>query len=373
MIELTAGKDDAGRRLDRIIRKALPDLSLSLIHRLLRQKKILVDNKPASPNSRIDQGMIIKVIADVNHETITVNKKKKNIINQRNIQVSNKNFRLKPPVPILWQGAGIIIFNKPSGLSTHGPNSLDTIVNDWLAGGGSPLPRSLSFKPGPLHRLDKPTSGVIVFSQTLEGAKMFSALLREHKLEKTYIAIVEGCIEQDEGTGNREQGTGYSEIIWQDELAHDKKTRKSFVETRKVYKARSPIPDPRSLIPISKQAITVIKTLASNGGYSLIEARIMTGRHHQIRAQAASHGHPLAGDIKYGGKPFPGSEKARGGCFFLHAWKIRFLELPDGFPGDFTGFIEAALPEAFLTQIEKLFSMEAIRGVVQETGKGRGH
>jgi len=371
MIELIAGKDDAGRRLDRIIRKALPDLSLSLIHRLLRQKKILVDNKPASPNSRIDQGMTIKVIADVNHETDTVNKTTKNVINQRNLHVNKTsslktpklqyhssrpqtpNPRPQSPVPILWQGAGIIVFNKPSGLSTHGPNSLDTIVSDWLAGRGSPLPRSLSFKPGPLHRLDKPTSGAIVFSKTLEGAKMFSALLREHKLEKTYLAIVEGQIS--------------SEKTWQDTLEREKNTSKSLIKPA----LSIPTPDSRFPTPTHKEAITAVKTLASKGGYSLIEARIMTGRHHQIRAQAASHGHPLAGDIKYGGKPFPGSEKARSGCFFLHAWKIRFLELPDGFTGVFPGFIAAPLPEAFLTQIKALFSMEAIRGVVQETGKGR--
>jgi 23S rRNA pseudouridine955/2504/2580 synthase len=105
----------------------------------------------------------------------------------------------------------------------------------------------------------------------------------------------------------------------------------------------------------------------------LIEAQIKTGRHHQIRAQAASHGHPLAGDIKYGGKLFPGSGKARGGCFFLHAWKIRFLELPGWFPDDFSGYIEAPLPEAFLTRIEALFNMEAIGSVVEETGKSRRH
>jgi 23S rRNA pseudouridine955/2504/2580 synthase len=333
MIELIAAKDDAGRRLDRILRKALPDLSLSLIHRLLRQKKILVDNKPVIlPNHRIEQGMVIKINAPV---TYTSNQVNDNNVNHNKIKVNKKkstHANLKPRTPnpeplILWQGSGIIVLNKPQGLSTHGPHSLDSIVNAWLSNEvGDPLPHSLSFKPGPLHRLDKPTSGAIVFSQTLEGAKLFSALLRERKLEKSYIAIVEGRIKKDRA--------------WHDVLAHDKDVHKTFV---------NPEPQAPNPVPLLKEAVTTIKTLASNNEYSLIEASIKTGRHHQIRAQAASHGHPLAGDIKYGAKPLPG--QSCGGGFFLHAWKIMFNENPDGFPRE----IIAPLPEEFQARIEKMF------------------
>jgi 23S rRNA pseudouridine955/2504/2580 synthase len=375
---LTAAKDDHGRRLDRILRKALPELSLSLIHRLLRQKKILVDNKPATPNHRIEQGMVIQIIASVNHISNQVNH---NFVNHKKLKVNKKNPRLqtpnpehrplaskpqssnpatrpltlksrsptpdpRPPTPILWQGSGIIVFNKPQGLSTHGPQSLDSVVKAWLKEEDA-LPRSLSFRPGPLHRLDKPTSGIIIFSQTLEGAKLFSALLRERKLEKTYIAIIEGSIEKEKRTEKKEKSKRikYDEIIWRDALEHDKDAHKSFISPE----PKTPNPEPRTLTPILKEALTTVKTLASNGKYSLIEARIKTGRHHQIRAQAASHGHPLAGDIKYGAKPLPG--QTRGGEFFLHAWKIKFTECPDGFPQEIT----APLPEAFQAKIEALF------------------
>jgi 23S rRNA-/tRNA-specific pseudouridylate synthase len=157
---------------------------------------------------------------------------------------------------------------------------------------------------------------------TLEGAKLFSALLRERKLEKTYLAIVEGSI------GN--------EKIWLDALSHDKNARKTFVETN------------GAKTPEAKEAVTIVKTLASNDDYSLIEARIKTGRHHQIRAQAASRGHPLAGDVKYGARALPDTR-----VFFLHAWKIMFNagDIPAGFPR----VITAPLPEAFQAQIEALF------------------
>jgi 23S rRNA pseudouridine955/2504/2580 synthase len=364
---LTAGKDDDGRRLDRIIRKALPDYPLSLIHRLLRQKKIFIDNIPATPNHRIKQGMVIQIYVSVNHASNQVNQDN---VNQNNFKVNNKKPSLRPlalnprsPIPdpslhcsllpapcslLLWQGSGIIVFNKPQGLSTHGPNSLDSLFNAWLTEEGA-LPRSLSFRPGPLHRLDKPTSGAIVFSLTLEGAKLFSALLRERKLEKTYIAIVEGRITREKGKGKSEKSK-YDEIIWRDTLEHDKNARKSFVKPglSPPTLVLTPVPSPQSPVP-TKEAITTINTLASNDKYSLIEARIKTGRHHQIRAQAASHGHPLAGDIKYGATPLPG--QTRGGGFFLHAWKIRFIESPGSFPSE----IIAPLPEAFQSQIEALF------------------
>jgi len=336
MLELTAGKDDAMRRLDRIIRKALPELPLSLIHRLFRQKKILVDNKSVSISYRIKQGMVIRVFVDVNHTHDKVNNDN---VNHGKSQVNKR----RPNLKILWQGSGIIVFNKPSGLSTHGRNSLESIVNavsvDSDGKGGdstlTALPRSLSFKPGPLHRLDKPTSGIIIFSQTLEGAKLFSALIREHKLEKIYLAIVEGIIKGEE--------------TWRDALARDEKARKSTVKKTAGTDSQE-----------AKKAVTLVKTLAVSGvapdsavngdGYSLIEARIFTGRHHQIRAQAASRGHPLAGDIKYGAKPLPG--QTRGGCFFLHAWKIKLAprDAPEGFPDE----IIAPLPAAFRSQIEML-------------------
>ncbi|MDR2923382.1 MAG: RluA family pseudouridine synthase [Treponema sp.] len=334
MIELTAGKDDAGRRLDRIIRKALPDLSLSLIHRLFRQEKVSVNGQPASLNTRIEQGMVITIIADVNSSKNTVNKGLGPVIvNHEKLQVNNKTVNLKNQMvnkaefcgglpQILWQGLGVIVFNKPQGLAAHGPNSMDGIVKARLA---AALPRSLSFKPGPLHRLDKPTSGIIIFSQTLEGARLFSGLLRERKLEKTYIAIVEGRVEKAE--------------LWRDFLARDDNARKTLVETAGAHS------------PKAKEALTEVKPLASNNRYSLVEARIKTGRHHQIRAQAASHGHPLAGDSKYGAKPFPGSSRAGG--FFLHAWKITCggPDIPDGFPRAIT----APLPQPFLAHIEALF------------------
>jgi 23S rRNA pseudouridine955/2504/2580 synthase len=306
-IELKAGINDDGRRLDRILRKSLPDHPLSLIHRLLRQGKVLVDGKPAcSPEKRVRQGEIITLESLVNHD--------QNVVNKKSASPSTA-------LPeILWQGAGIIVFNKPPGLASHGQGSLDTLVNAHLAG---KLPPSLSFKPGPLHRLDRQSSGAIAFSETLEGARLFTRLLREKKTVKTYLAIVEGGIYLDE--------------TWQDLLTRDRDIKKTFVNAGN--------------IPLEKtqNALTMVRPLACNGAYTLIEAKISTGRTHQIRSQAAAHGHPLAGDAKYGGQAMQGG-------FYLHAWKIEIPEkeaLPSGLPL----LITAPPPEPFLSQIHAIFGL----------------
>jgi len=345
MIELKAGPDDNGRRLDRILRKALPDHSLSLIHRLLRQKKVKVNGKPYSQNDHIISGDVIqiKVPDELPRQLISGHPPRLSdqpqLLRASAMQplsdtgcLSQCHFPgaptpLLPASLILWQGSGIIVFNKPPGLTSHGENSLDTLVKAWFAGqqaGGSG--RSLSFKPGPLHRLDKPTSGAIAFSESLEGAQLFSRLLRERKLAKTYLALVEGVIAE--------------KTVWHDDLSRDSSRKKTLVKTGLG----------------AKGAVTAVRGLASNGAYTLAELRIETGRTHQIRAQAAAHGYPLAGDAKYGGSPIPAI--AQFPHFFLHAWK---MEIPAGeAPLNFPFPLIAPLPEAFLLLISQYFTKNPV-------------
>jgi len=328
-MELITGENDIGRRLDRILRKALPDLSLPLIHRLFRKKKILINGKPGKAKDRLDNAAVIS-IPFLNNESEKLRAKEikysSHIIDKQNIEsleICTIKYKNKES---LWQDSGFIAFNKPSGIATHGPGSLEMLVQSFLKDKISP---SLSFKPGPLHRLDKSTSGVIVFSANLKGARFFSSLLHDLKVRKTYLAIVEGNIEKDE--------------IWQDDLIRDKKMKKTFVSKMETT-------------PVGKIAITKIIPLAAKENYSLVKVEITTGRTHQIRAQAAAHGYPLAGDVKYGGhkiinnnlpdtslrkKPHK-KEKSK---FFLHAWKVDFLEYS----------IEAPIPDDFLSFLTKKF------------------
>jgi len=326
-MELIAGENDDGRRLDRIIRKALPEIPLSLIHRLLRRKKILINGKPGKAPDLIHKGANIFIpISDSTFpapDTFS-DKSKKNENNKNNI------------LDILFEDSNLIAVNKPAGISVHGENSLDTIVRSYLA---NKLPPSLSFTPGPLHRLDKPTSGIIVFSKDINGARLFSSLLRERKIKKTYLAIVKGALKK--------------EVLWQDDLIRDKNKKKTFISKNKED---------------SKTAITKITPIISDMNLTLIKAEISTGRTHQIRAQAASHGFPLLGDVKYGSRMRNVKWGMRNGEWgmgngervmrnnnianiYLHAWRLEFLEY----------FIEAPPPQTWSPIASRIASTNVLR------------
>jgi 23S rRNA pseudouridine955/2504/2580 synthase len=324
-ISLTAADDDSGRRLDRILRKALPDLPLSAIHRLLRKGSVLVNGEKAAINYRAKAGQIITLPDGV----YSKGSQPQSLIPKPQSPVPIPHSPL--PDIILFEGAGLLILNKPAGLRVHGRESLEDLVLSYLE---PKLPTSLSFRPGPLHRLDRPTSGIIAFSTNLEGARFFSAMMRNRMLKKQYLALVSGVIEKTE--------------IWEDKLVRDgrrKKTFRSFGE--------------------AKTALTKITPLLGDGVRTLVLAEIETGRTHQIRAQAAAHGHPLLGDKKYGAMQNEALDYT--GRFLLHAWRMEFPENTDnsqyeGLPWGLPRCIEAPLPEKFLEKIQKNFG----KGIISD-------
>ena len=291
---LTAAQDDDGRRLDRILRiymeKTVPDLPLSAIYRLIRMGKVLVDGKKAGADSRVKTGQVIEIKNIQKNDVDLSEKQEISSIKQPDIQSNNKIF----PLCILFEGNGLLILNKPAGIAVHGEHSLEEQVVSYLSPG---LPESISFRPGPLHRLDRMTSGIIVFSKNLDGARSFSSLLRERKVVKQYLAVVDGLI------GKKE--------TWGDLLVRDKNLRKTFTSDSNNCNKHNQ----------GKSAESVVTPLASDGGRSLILVEIKTGRTHQIRAQAAARGRPLSGDKKYGGLPI---ENITGGGYMLHAYRLGF-------------------------------------------------
>ncbi|GHV52477.1 pseudouridine synthase [Spirochaetia bacterium] len=283
----------------------MPDTPLSLIHRLLRKGRILVDGKPAAADLRIRSGQNITVPLEKN----------------TNKTASAVSFVVNIPPPlaplILYESPDFLVLNKPAGLAVHGDDSLDTMVQTYLA---PKIPPSLSFRPGPLHRLDKPTGGIIVFSASLAGARRFSALLQARSLTKGYLALVEGVIKKEGG--------------WEDCLVRDHERQKTFTAVGEN----------------AKHARTRFKPLMVKPPYTLLQLEPDTGRTHQIRAQAAAHGHPLAGDRKYGSR--------QNGELLLHA---TFLEIPMELAAAEPRLpprIEAPLPEKFKARVKEIFGKE---------------
>jgi 23S rRNA pseudouridine955/2504/2580 synthase len=315
-MRFTAAADDHQRRLDRVLRKALPGMPLSALHRLFRKGKITLDGRAAAPSARVLAG-----------QSITIPGRDRDCSGPL-LSPPSRQASCLPPAAVIFENSDVLVLNKAPGIAVHGPDSLEGQVRTYLE---PKTPRSLSFRPGPLHRLDKPTSGIIVFSVSLRGARFFSSLFREGGIRKEYLAVADGTLDARE--------------TWEDSLIRDTGRRKTFSGEK------APGGNNGEYGP--KTALTKIRPLAQAGGRTLLLAEIATGRTHQIRAQAAARGHPLSGDRKYGGKPFPESGRQGPGAFFLHALALEIPGAPRG--AGIPRRMEAPLPEDYARMLKTIF------------------
>lgn len=148
---------------------------------------------------------------------------------------------------------------------------------------------------GVIHRLDRPVSGVLLFAKTSKAAERLSSAIQQREIKKTYLAV----------TGNRPPEI---EGVLKHHLLKNEKQNKSYVCQPGVKG--------------SKEAILKYKLIGESDRYFLLEVELITGRHHQIRAQLAHIGCPVKGDLKYGSK-----RSNPDGSIHLHAWKLQ-LEHP---------------------------------------------
>ena len=200
----------------------------------------------------------------------------------------------KKNLQVLYEDNHLIIVNKRAGDIVQGDKTgdqpLSDIVKDYIADKYN--------KPGKVflgvvHRLDRPTSGAVIFARTSKALERMNKMLREREVDKTYWALVEGHPEKQEETL----------------VHHLKKNQKNNRSTA--------YPRPGS---DTKRAVLNYKVLSNLDHYSLLEIELETGRHHQIRSQLAATGHPIKGDLKYGFK-----RSNKDGSIHLHARKISFV------------------------------------------------
>lgn len=199
----------------------------------------------------------------------------------------------KDNLSILFEDNHYIVINKQSGDIVQGDKTGDTPLSDVV----KQYIKEKFNKPGNVflgvvHRLDRPTTGIVVFAKTSKGLERFNKLLRDKKVNKTYWAVVKNRPENLTGTL-----TGF--------LKKNPKNNKSTS-----YKSE---------IEGSKKAVLHYKIIKSLENYHLLEVDLETGRHHQIRCQLAAIGSPIKGDLKYG---FNRSNKDA--SIHLHARKIEF-------------------------------------------------
>lgn len=200
---------------------------------------------------------------------------------------------------VLYEDNHIIIVNKTCSeivqADKTGDKPLSVIVQDYL--------KQKYNKPGNVfvgvtHRLDRPTSGVVVFAKTSKALTRMNNLFKTHDLKKTYWAIVKNCPPN-------------SEMTLEHFLVRKEKMNKSFAYDDQV--------------PDSKKATLRFKVIAKSDNYFLLAVNLLTGRHHQIRCQLSKIGCPIKGDLKYGAKR---SNVDGGIC--LHARSIEFVHPVSG-------------------------------------------
>jgi 23S rRNA pseudouridine1911/1915/1917 synthase len=286
-VRLAVGPDVAGRRLDAAV-GALPEVgSRAEAQRLIEAGRVLVDGRAVPKRHLLAEGESVEVRP-----------------------APPPASRLEPedvPLTVRYEDDHLLVVDKPAGVVVHpgaghrGGTLVHGLLARDIAGGRDPA------RPGIVHRLDRDTSGLMVVARSDRAHRRLQRMIRERLVDRRYLALVHGApppaltIDRTVGRDRR-------------------------VRTRMAVGAAD-----------GREAVTHLRRLEDLGRFSLLEARLDTGRTHQIRAHLESVGHPVVGDRVYGRRPQAlGLER-----HFLHACRLAFPHPLTGAPVE----VESALPD----------------------------
>lgn len=292
MKEVTIHSSNAGQKAEKFVKKYLSEAPLGYIYKAFRKKDIKANGHWIKKDYVLKEGDVLRIyVSDAQLEDF-----------RKPRPAEKKPF----PYPILYEDGNVLIVSKPKGLLVYGDKTgvretLGNAVLDYLYLKGDYDPEDSSFTPSPAHRLDRNTSGIVVYGKSDAGLKALTDLFKTREgISKRYLALVLGDLE------------GEGEI--------NKPLKKDEISGRVSV---------CSLANGGKSALTKYKALERYGDYTLLEVDLVTGRTHQIRVHLASIRHPIVGDEKYGDfancrkvKRLTGLENQ-----FLHAYKISFGDL----------------------------------------------
>jgi 23S rRNA pseudouridine955/2504/2580 synthase len=302
------GPNDVDRRLDRILRVLLHEVPLSGIYRIFRDGNVRVSGKKVEGSYRTKTGDSVEIRLPAEDLLMPETARNTEPL-QKNINDEARSFARM----IVLETPDLAVINKPRGMLTHGQGGVDEAAAAYYR---EQAAASIAFIPAPLHRLDRNTSGALAVSASLAGAVAFSAALRTGLIEKTYLALLGGELRNEE--------------TWIDTVSRDSSEGVTSIQEA------------------GKHAEACARPLLYRKGYTLVSIRLGTGRTHQIRVQAASRGHALAGDLKYGGGRLSGG-------YLLHCAS---LGLPPGVCSPDRLTVVAQLSTEALRRLKELFGAD---------------
>lgn len=273
MREFLINRNDGGQRLDKFIMKLMPNIPKSMLYKSLRKNCVRVNGK------HIKDGNIILAEGD-----------KVTLYMKDEFYGDTTDFKyVKPKLDIVYEDNNIMVINKPVGMLCHadehgeGETLIDMVIS-YLYDTGEYNPKTENtFKPALCNRLDRNTGGLVISAKNASALREMNNAIKNRNVHKYYSAVVEGY-------------TPESGIL-----------RGHIVRDNKVTVVSDE----------GKEASLAYKSVEQKNGYTLLEIELHTGRTHQIRAQFADFGYPLAGDTKYGAK----SDKFRQA---LYSTRVKF-------------------------------------------------
>ncbi|MBZ9688030.1 RluA family pseudouridine synthase [Clostridium estertheticum] len=296
--EYKVEEDSVGTRLDVFISNEFENKSRSYIQGIIEGGAAFVNGKIRKSNYKLKVDEII---------TLTIPEPLELDVEEENI-----------PLDVIYEDSDVIVINKPQDMVVHPApgNYTGTLVNALLYHCKDLSGINGILRPGIVHRIDKDTSGALVVAKNDNAHNSLAEQLKDHSMTRSYLALVEGIIKQDEGSVDEPIGR------------HPKDRIKMAV------------------VESGKKAITHYKVIERFDNNTLLECNLETGRTHQIRVHMAKIGHPLVGDLVYGFKKQRFNLKGQ----VLHAKMLGFIHPSTNEYMEFT----SPLPDYFEKIIIKL-------------------